>query len=391
MKHILYLAWKYLRFNRGKTLVLVGSISLILFLPAGLHVLVEQGSETLTARAQATPLLLGPMGSAADIMLSSLYFKEPTLAPLTFAQVGRINDTGLARGIPLYMRYTVEEQRIVGTTLDYFDFRKLVLAQGRQMTLLGECVLGAEAAKALNVSVGEAVISTPAGAFDVAGTFPLKMPVVGILKPTGNADDQTVFVDLKTSWVISGLAHGHMDVTQPNMETGVLKREEGNVVANASVLSYTEITPDNMDSFHFHGDPDQFPVDAVIVVPQDRKSGILLRGRYQKEAGVQMLVPLTVIQELLDTVFVVRDYVVLAGVGVAGAAFMIMALVFALSIRLRKREIETIRKIGGARQRLTAILCTEIVIVVGAGIGLAALLTSIVSRYGNLLLHIVEM
>jgi putative ABC transport system permease protein len=391
MKHILYLAWKYLRFNRGKTLVLVGSISLILFLPAGLHVLVEQGSETLTARAQATPLLLGSMGSAADVMLSSLYFKEPTLAPLTFAQVGRINDTGLARGIPLYMRYTVEEQRIVGTTLDYFDFRKLVLAQGRQMTLLGECVLGAEAAKALNVSVGEAVISTPAGAFDVAGTFPLKMPVVGILQSSGNADDQAVFVDLKTSWVISGLAHGHMDVTQPNMETGVLKREEGNVVANASVLSYTEITPDNMDSFHFHGDPDQFPVDAVIVVPQDRKSGILLRGRYQKEAGVQMLVPLTVIQELLDTVFVVRDYVVLAGVGVAGAAFMIMALVFALSIRLRKREIETIRKIGGARQRLTAILCTEIVIVVGAGIGLAALLTSIVSRYGNLLLHIVEM
>jgi putative ABC transport system permease protein len=391
VKHILYLAWKYLRFNWGKTLVLVGSISLILFLPSGLHVLVEQGSETLTARAQTTPLLLGPMGSASDLMLSSLYFKEPTLAPLTYDQVGRIRDTGLAYGIPLHMRYTVEEQRIVGTTLDYFDFRELFLAQGRKMSLLGECVLGAEAAKALNVSVGEAVISTPAGAFDVSGTFPLKMPVVGILKSAENADDQAVFVDLKTSWVISGLAHGHMDVRQPDAESGVLKREKGNVVANASVLSYTEITPENIDSFHFHGDPDQFPVDAVIVVPQDRKAGVLLRGRYREETSVQMLVPLDVIQDLLDTVFVVRDYVVLAGVGVAGAAFMIMALVFALSIRLRKREIETIRKIGGARQRLTAILCMEIAIVVGAGIGLAALLTSIVSRYGNLLLHIVEM
>ena len=391
MNHILYLAWQYLRFNRGKTLVLIGSISLILFLPSGLYVLVEQGSDTLTARAQATPLLLGPMGSAADVMLSSLYFKEPTLAPLTFAQVDRINGTGLARGIPLHMRYTVEAQRIVGTTLDYFDFRELVLAQGRQMSLLGECVLGAEAAKALNASVGEAVISTPAGAFDVAGTFPLKMPVVGILKSTGNADDRAVFVDLKTAWVISGLAHGHMDVTQPEAETGVLKREEANVVANASVLSYTEITSDNLASFHFHGDPDRFPVDAVIVVPQDRKSGILLRGRYQKESSAQMLVPLTVIQDLLDTVFVVRDYVVLAGMGVAGAAFMIMALVFALSIRLRQREIETIRKIGGARQRLTAILCAEIAIVVGAGIALAALLTGMVSHYGNLLVHIVEM
>lgn len=391
MRHVLYLAWKYLRFNRGKTLVLIGSITLILFLPAGLHVLVEQGSETLTARAADTPLLLGPMGSAADIMLSSLYFMEPTLAPLTFDQVGRIQDTGLAYGIPLHLRYTVEEQRIVGTTLDYFDFRGLTLAQGRKMSLLGECVLGSEAAKALNVGVGEAVISTPAGAFDVAGSFPLKMPVVGILKPTGNADDQAVLVDLKTNWVISGLAHGHTDVTRPNAESGVLKRQGDNVVANASVLPYTEITRENMDSFHFHGNPNQFPVDAVIVVPQDRKAGILLRGRFQEDTGVQMLVPLDVIKDLLDTVFVVRDYVVLAGIGVAGAAFMIMALVFALSIRLRRREIETIRRIGGARRRLHAILCMEIVIVVGMGIGLAALLTGIVSRYGNLLLHIVEM
>jgi putative ABC transport system permease protein len=390
MYHILYMAWRYLCFNRGKTLVLIGSTTLILFLPAGLHVLVEQGSETLTARAQATPLLLGTMGSASDIVLSSLYFKEPTLAALTFDQVARVNDTGMAYGIPLHMRYSAEEQRIVGTTLDYFDFRGLALAQGRKMSLLGECVLGAEAARALNVSVGEAVISTPAGAFDVAGTFPLKMPVVGILRATGTADDQAVFVDLKTSWVISGLAHGHMDVTQPNAESGVLKREEANVVANASVLSYTEITPENMESFHFHGNPAQFPVDAVIVLPQDRKAGILLRGRYQKETEVQLLVPLDVIQDLLDTVFVVRDYVVLAGIGVAGAAFVIMALVFALSIRLRQREIETIRKIGGARRRLRAILCMEIVVVVGAGVGLAALLTSIVSRYGNLLLHFVE-
>ncbi len=390
MKHILYLAWKYLSFNRMKTIVLVGSISLILFLPAGLYVLVEQGGKTLTARADSTPLLIGPMGSASDLMLSSLYFREPTLEQIEFQEVGRVIDSGLALGIPLHMRYSVQDQRIIGTTLDYFSFRHLNLVQGRQITMLGECVMGAEAAKVLNAMVGDSVISTPAGAFDVAGTFPLKMPVVGILAPTGTADDDAVFVDLKTAWVISGLAHGHMDMTQPEAEKGVLKREESNVVANAAVLSYTEITPENMDSFHFHGDPDHFPVDAVIVVPNDRKSGILLRGRYQEgESAVQMLVPLTVIQELLDTVFVVRDYVVLAGAGVAVAAFCIMALVFALSIRIRKREIETIRKIGGARQRLTGILCAEIVLVVVAGIGLAAALTALVSRFGELLIKVI--
>ncbi len=390
MRHLLYLAWQYLRFNKGKTVVLVGSISLVIFLPAGLYVMIEQGSQTLTARAEATPLLIGPQGSASDLTLSALYFRKPTLKSIAFEQVKQVNESGFAFGIPLHLRYAVEDQPIIGTTLDYFDFRGLTVSQGRQIAMLGECVLGAGAAGALGVTVGDHVLSTPAGAFDVAGTYPLKMPVVGILKPAETADDDAVFVDIKTTWVISGLAHGHTDVTQPGAESGVLKREESNVVANASVLSYTEITADNLASFHFHGNPDSFPIDAVVAVPKDRKSGILLRGRYQKQAiAVQMIVPLKVIQELLDTVFVVRDYVVLAGVGVAVVAFGIMALVFALSIRLRRREIETIRKIGGARQRLLGVLSAEIVIVVAAGLGLAAGLTAMVSHYGDLLVRIV--
>jgi predicted ABC-type transport system involved in lysophospholipase L1 biosynthesis ATPase subunit len=58
MRDVLYLAWRYLRFNRVKTVVLIGSISLILFLPAALQVTVRQTARTLTARADATPLLV---------------------------------------------------------------------------------------------------------------------------------------------------------------------------------------------------------------------------------------------------------------------------------------------------------------------------------------------
>ena len=58
----LYLAWRYLRHHWGKTAILVGSIALIVFLPAGLRVLVGQSAEALTARADATPLLVGARG-----------------------------------------------------------------------------------------------------------------------------------------------------------------------------------------------------------------------------------------------------------------------------------------------------------------------------------------
>jgi putative ABC transport system permease protein len=391
MNNVLYLAWRYVRFHWVKTMLLVSAISLVLFLPAGLHVVVEQGARTLTARAETTPLLIGTTGSAVDLTLSALYFRPPNLSPTDFGEVRRVSETGLAIGIPLHLRYTVRNQRIVGTSLDYADFRGLAIAEGRWFGLLGECVLGAEAARVLGVEVGEHVLSSAGSAFDVAGAFPLKMRVVGVLETTGTADDEAVFVDVKTTWIISGLAHGHDNVnTAGEDDKRVLQREGGNVVANATVLSYTEITPQNIDSFHFHGDPESFPVDAVIAAPRDRKSGILLRGRYEEDGtAVQMLVPSQVVGEVLATMFSVRNYVVLGSIGVSVATLMTAALVFVLSIRLRRREIETIRRIGGSSRRLTGVLAAEILLVVLAGAGIAGLLTFGVSRFGDVLVRFI--
>ena len=392
MNEILYMAWRYIRFHWGKTVLLVSVISLVLFLPAGLHVVVDQGAETLTARAESTPLLIGAKGNAVDLTLSSLYFRPPNLSPTEYREVQEVSRTGLAIGIPLQLRYTVRNQRIVGTTMEYVDFRGLEVAEGRWVGLLGECVLGAEAARLLGVGIGEHVLSSAGSAFDVAGAFPLKMPVVGVLKPTGTPDDEAVFVDIKTTWIISGLAHGHENVNERQEgDSGVLKREDDNVVANAAVLSYTEITQQNINSFHFHGDPESFPVDAILAVPKDRKSGILLQGRYEEEgAAVQMLVPSDVVNEILETMFSVRDYVILGSIGVGIATLLTAALVFVLSIRLRHREIETIRKIGGSSQRLIGILVSEILLVVCSGVVIAAVLTAGVSRFGDLLIRFIS-
>lgn len=391
MKHVVFMAWRYLGFYWGKTAVLVASISLILFLPAGLHVLVEQGADVLTARAESTPLLIGAKGSSVDLVLAALYFRPPHVEPMPHREVGRVDGSTLARGIPLHLRFAVGKHRIVGTTLDYAEFRSLTVDRGRWFAMLGECVLGNEASRALGVDVGGHVLSSAGSAFDVAGSFPLKMPVVGVLSPTGTADDEIVLVDLKTAWVISGLAHGHEDVSGAEEgDARVLEREADNVVANASVLSYTEITPKNLGSFHFHGDPADFPVDAVLAVPESFKASVLLRGRYEEgDAPVQMVVPDEVVTDLVDTMFSVRDWVLLGSLAVGVATAMTAALVFALSIRVRRREIETIQKIGGGRQRLAAILGAEILFVIVAAAAIAGVLTAVVSRFGEVAVRFV--
>ena len=252
------------------------------------------------------------------------------------------------------------------------------------MAILGECVLGAKAAERLGVRAGGTVITSPESVFDIAGVYPLKMQVVGVLEPAFTADDIAVFVDLKTSWIVQGLVHGHQDMAAPESASGVLSREGDNIVANASVLQYTEITSENIDSFHFHGSTGDYPISAVIANPHDQKSGTILMGRYESpDNPVQILEPTTVIDELLGTIFTVQNFVVAGMLLVGLAALATAVLVFVLSLRLRKREIETMAKIGGSKVRVAGVLVTEVAVVVTMSVVLAGILTAITARFAS--------
>jgi len=364
MMDSLYLAWQYIQFNKFKTIILVASITLIAVLPLILETLLTESERQLLDRAESTPLLVGAKGSALDLAMNSLYFDDEVPEMITMDASERIYDTELALPIPLYVRFKARGFPIVGTTLDYFDLRKLSIAQGQPLTMLGDCVLGAKAAAQLGMGPGDNLVSSPGNLFDLAGVYPLKMKVAGVLAPNHSADDLAVFVDIKTAWVIQGLGHGHEDVTRTRDSSVVLKRTEGNVAANAKLFNYTEITEDNLDGFHFHGDTTIYPITAVIAVPNDEKSGTLLRGRFlEHDDAQQIILPAEVIDGLLQNIFRIRNVLdaVIALVGLATALAII--LVFTLSLRLRQREIQTIFKLGCRKAMIGRMLLAEIVII----------------------------
>jgi putative ABC transport system permease protein len=254
---------------------------------------------------------------------------------------------------------------VVGTSFDYFDFRRLEIANGQPLTMLGDCVLGAKVAVRLGLAPGDSLVTSPENLFDLAGVYPLKMKVVGVLGSNHSADDLAIFVDLKTSWIIQGLGHGHEDVTRTRDSSVILKRTDGNVSANAKLFHYTEITEDNLEGFHFHGDTSIYPVTAVIAVPHDEKSGTLLRGRYlDKEETQQIVEPAEVIDGLLQNIFRIRNVLdsVIALVGLA--TLLAIVLVFSLSLRLRQREIQTIFKLGCRKAMIGRMMLAEIAIII---------------------------
>ena len=385
MTQVFYVAWRYLAYHRWKTITLVGAITLIVYLPIGLRVLVDQSSRQLTARADATPLLIGAKGSPLELVLNTLYFGSDHPAPTRYAEAMRVTESGLSATIPMYVRFRARGHPIVGTTLDYFDFRGLELASGRSLALLGDCVLGASAAARLGAGPGDYVVSSSESVFDIAGVYPLKMRVVGVLDFADSADDDAIFVDVKTAWVIQGLVHGHQDLNRPEAAAGVLGREGNRVIANASVVQYNEITEENLESFHFHGDLSNYPLTAVLVVPPDQRASALLQGRYQSDEDLaQIVTPVAVMEDLLGTILTVERFVVAGAVIVGLATLATAALVFLLSLRLRRRERLTLFKIGGSRLAVASVMASEVVVVLASGALLAAGLTLLTSQFGSL-------
>lgn len=384
MTDVLYLAWRYLAYHKVKTAVLVAVVAITVYLPVGLNVIVSQSAKELTARAQATPLLVGAKGSPLELVLNSLYFESDTPPAMRYAEFDRVGQSGMARAIPLYTRFRAGKSPIVGTTLEYFEFRGLEIAEGRTMAMMGECVLGATAADTAGVGPGGYVYSSPETVFDLAGVYPLKMRVVGVLQPAGTPDDLAVLVDVKTTWVIEGLAHGHQDLSRPEAAAGVLRKEGNKIIGNASIVEYNEITPETVSSFHFHGDPATFPLTAVIVLPKDDKSNTRLQGRYLGEdQRVQIVKPAAVMDDLLGTIFAVRRYVMVAVIILAVATLATMALVFILSLQLRRREMETMQKIGGSKARIRGLVAVEILGVLGSGVLVAGALSALTGWFAT--------
>ena len=389
----LYIAWCYVSFNWARTLTLIACVTLIAVLPLSLELLLEESQQQLLERAETTPLVVGAKGSELDLVMNSLYFGDTVPELISMAHLDQVKASGLAVPIPMYVRFKARGAPIVGTSLDYFDLRGLQVAQGRKFALLGEAVIGASVAAELGIGPGDDLLSSPETLFDLAGVYPLKMRIVGVLAPTNSADDLAVFVDVKTAWVVQGLVHGHQDLSGVTDPTLVMDRFDGKVTATAKLAQYTQITPQNIDSFHFHGDPAGYPITAVIALPRDRKAGAILRGRYVA-AGTdsaalsgQITVPSDVVAELLANIFRIKSVLDAVILVVGLATVLALMLVFALSLRLRQREIQTMFKLGCSRMMTARLLGAEVLIILTASGLLTLLLLGVVERFDETLVR----
>ena len=382
MLHSLYLTWRYILHNRIKTIIMVTSVTVIIYLPIGLNILVNESEEQLMERASSTPLIVGAKGSSLDLVINTLYFEPADFDELTMLAVDKIYETGFAVPIPMFIKFKARSFPIVGTSIEYIYFRGLEIERGESLAVLGDCIIGSEVSEKLGLNPGDTIISSPENILDIAGIYPLKMNIVGVLKESHSPDDRAIFTDIKTAWVIEGLGHGHENLAKSEDNSVLLGVDGNNYIANAKLFQYNTISAENVDEFHFHGEQAGFPITAVIVIPNSDKDEALLMGRYiSKDETSQIVKPDKAIKNLLASIFKIKGLLDSVFSIVAISTILLLGLVVMLSLRLRSREIQTMYRIGSSRFKIAELLVFEIGIILLMSLVFSAILLTATIRY----------
>ena len=351
-------------------------VALAFLLPISVTGLVGEYSESLVRRSRSTPLVAGAVGSRYDLVLSSLYFAGRMPRELSMREADELTETGFAAVVPVALGQTAREFPLVGTTPEYFKVRELAAQRGELPLLLGEAVIGVDVADQLGVDVGDTLLTDDGSLYDLSLRSPLELQVVGVLERVDTPDDRAVFVDLKTSWIGLGIGHGHVDPVEDaggqTEDEGGLERQPGEpVVLGASTYEFTSFTPENRARFHFHGEREDFPVSALLLFPRDARSSTVMKGRYRLSEELQLLNPEAVVDELLGLVFRAKRFFDANSLLVSISTALFLLVVLSLSLRVRRKEIETLTKIGCSNGVIAGVIGSEFAILIFGGLALS--------------------
>jgi putative ABC transport system permease protein len=375
----LLLAWRHVSYHRGRTAILSGCLGLALYLPIAAAIVTHDYQQQLTHRATETPLIAGAPGNRFDLTLSTLYFQESELAgvPLSAASAlsgSDFTDASLALAIPVHQRFTARGAPLVGVGFEYFGFRELRPADGTLPRALGDVLLGSELAMTWGLSPGDTLYSDPREVYDIARPSSLALSVCGVLAATGDPDDRVAFVDISTSSLLEGLLHGHDDASQDVDEALLLARTDSLVMVSPALIEHNGVTAENAASFHGHGDLDNLPLTAFILVPHDHKSATLLTSRINNGGQWQVVAPQSVISDLMGFVFRIKTLFDSVAALLVGTTALLVGLVLALSIRMRADEMTTLMRIGCSAKTVAKLHGFEVGFVVLLGGAMAATL-----------------
>lgn len=310
--------------------------------------------EAVKARIAETDMVVGPKSSGLDLALCCALHLTPAAGLLDPAEVdARLNEADIAHFIktqvPIAMGDNFKGRRILWTTPDIIPFYNAELSEGRKWSGALEVVAGAEAARALNLNVGDHLQSSH-GLTEDGDHHESTYVVTGILKPTGGILDHLLLADVSSIAAVHNDGHGHDHAHAP-----------APLRVNAVLVRFTS------------------PIAQASVPTLISRSDTLTAASPRFELAKLM----ALIRPLIDLGTVLATLI-------GAVAALILMLTLVQGLNRRARELSLLRFLGMSRRDLAwlsfaeAIIITHIAFIAGLGLTVAGMvLTSqSLSAYG---------
>lgn len=403
------IAWRSIQHRALASALTAFSMALGVALVVAVLVIHSVIDQSFRRSAQGYDLIVGPEGSALELVLTTVYHLGKPIGTISHQQYMDVAFGQYARDIELAIPICTGENykgyRIIGTVPEFFDKleyrngQRYEFSAGNNFSAAGfyEAVVGATAARKAGLVVGSEFRPTH-GLEEGQGAEHDPFTVVGVLAPTGTPNDRAIFINIEGFYLMhehghehgaEGEEHGHAaeepaaagavedahddhaheEGTQDESAEGEHANDEG--TNGEGVASAHE---DHAHEGHSHGEEgalDHRAVSAVLILTNqaDPTRRIALPRWISEQAGIQAVAPAEVITNLFQGIVgnVQLVLMVLAVLVVIVAGIGMLVSIYN-SMSDRRHEIAVMRALGARRNTVMSIVLLEsILLSLGGG------------------------
>jgi len=348
----LNLALKSLRNRSLASVLTVISITLSVTLLLSVERVKRAAEEGFTQTISQTDLIVGARSGPVQLILYSVFNLGNATHNISYKTYEDLKKhPAIAWTIPYSLGDGHRGFRVVGTNQDFFEhyrFRgdsKVELAEGKAFAGLWDVVIGADVAKKLNYKLGDKIVVahgvTRSEGIQKHDDKPFT--VSGIMKPTGTALDQSLYVSLE------GIEAMHVDW------------QDG-----AAPTAEKAVSPDHLSKENIHVDQ----ITAFFIGTKSRIETLRLQREINtyKEEPLLAIIPGVTLSELWHGLSYVEQVLKVISWMVVVVGLMAMLIALTTSLNERRREMAILRALGASTNKILALLVFESSLLTLAGI-----------------------
>jgi putative ABC transport system permease protein len=357
----LNLAFKSLRNRLLPSLLTVVSIALSVLLLLTVERARRAAEDGFTQTISQTDLVVGARSGPVQLILFSVFNMGAATHDISYETYQKLKShPAVEWTIPYSLGDGHRGFRVVGTTLDFFKYYryrgdgKVEIAKGRVFDGLWDVVIGADVARKLHYELGQKIVVSHGVTHGegVQNHDDKPFVVVGIMKPTGTALDQSLYMSL------------------PGVEAIHIDWKDGAAPTEENRIPQDKIKPEDIK------------IDTVTAFFLRTKSRIeTLRLQREindyKDEPLLAVIPGVTLSEMWHGLSYVDQ--ILKGISwmVVAVGFMAMLIALTTSLNERRREMAILRAIGASTGKILALLVFESTVLTLAGIALGTVVSLI--------------